>query len=304
MTARKRILITGANGFVASNVIWQADPNCEMHALSREPGPAPLKNLHWHVVNPANAEQVQQVFQGVRPDAVIHTAALASIDYCEAHQQLAREVNVGITQTLADLCAASGAKLVFCSSDTVFDGEHAPYRESDAPQPVNFYATTKVEAEKIVSQLGANGVIARLSLVVGLPILSQGNSFLATMIPALKAGHEVIFPTNEIRTPIDVITLARALNELAAGSHSGIFHLAGNDSLSRFVMVQRIAERLGFPKNQVIATDSSDMPGRAPRPRNVSLDNRRARVELKTPMRNLDEGLALALQSVKINPNK
>ncbi len=156
MTARKRILITGAHGFVAGNVIWQADPDCEMHALSREPGPAPRQNLHWHIVNPANTEQVQQVFKGVRPEAVIHTAALANIDYCEAHQQQAREVNVGITRELVDLCAASGAKLVFCSSDTVFDGEHAPYRESNLPQPINFYATTKLEAEQIVLQLGAN----------------------------------------------------------------------------------------------------------------------------------------------------
>ncbi|MBI3853923.1 MAG: SDR family oxidoreductase [Verrucomicrobia bacterium] len=296
----KRILITGANGFVASNVIWQADPDCELHALSRESGPSPRRNLHWHVVNSAEAEQLRQTFQSVRPDAVIHTAALASIDYCETHQQIAREVNVGITQTLADLCASSGAKLVFCSSDTVFDGEHAPYRETDMPRPVNFYATTKVEAEKIVSLLGASGIIARLSLVVGLPMLSQGNSFLATMIPTLKAGREVTFPTNEIRTPVDVITVARALIELAVGSHSGIFHLAGNDSLSRFAMAQRIAVRLGFPKQQIIATDSSDMPGRAPRPRNVSLDNTKARAELKTPMLSLDEGLALALQSRRI----
>jgi dTDP-4-dehydrorhamnose reductase len=297
----QRILITGANGFVASNVIWQAGPDCELHALSREPGASPRKDLHWHVVNPANPGQVQLVFQGTRPDVVIHTAALASIDYCEAHQQQARAVNVGFTQTLADLCAASGAKLVFCSSDTVFDGEHAPYRESDAPQPINFYATTKVEAEKIVSQLRVNGVIARLSLVVGLPILSRGNSFLATMIPALKAGREVTFPTNEIRTPIDVITLARALNELAIGSYTGIFHLAGNDSLSRFEMAQRIAVHLGFPSRLVVATDSSDMPDRAPRPKNVSLDNRKARAELTTPMCSLDEGLALALQSEKMH---
>jgi dTDP-4-dehydrorhamnose reductase len=301
MTARKRILITGANGFVAGNVIWQSDPDCELHALSREPGPAPRRNLHWHVVNPASAEHVQQVFQSVRPEAVIHTAALANIDYCETHQQQAREINIGITQTLADLCAASGTKLVFCSSDTVFDGEHAPYRETDLPRPINFYAVTKVEAEKIVSQLGANGVVARLSLVVGLPILSQGNSFLATMIPALKAGREVTFPTNEIRTPIDVITVARALNELAAGSHSGIFHLAGKDSVSRFEMAQRIAARLGFPSRLVVATNSSNLAGRAPRPRNVSLDNHKARAELKIPMRSLDEGLALALQSGKIN---
>ncbi len=293
----KRILITGAHGFVASNVIWQASADCELHALSREPGPPPRKNLHWHVVNPVNVGTVRQIFQTVRPDVVIHTAALANIDFCETHRELAREINVGITQELADLCGNTGAKLILCSTDAVFDGEHAPYRESDRPYPVNFYSQTKVEAEQLVSQLGANGVIARLSLVVGLPIMGKGNSFVATMIPTLKAGGEVAFPTNEIRTPIDVVTVARALNELAVGDHSGIFHLAGNSSLSRFEMAQRVATHLGFPGERVIPVDSSDMPGRAPRPRDVSLDNRKARAKLKTPMCNLDEGLALALPS-------
>jgi dTDP-4-dehydrorhamnose reductase len=297
----KRILITGAHGFVGSNVIGQAAPDCELHALSRQPGPPPRENLHWHVVNLADAEQLRRVFQSVQPDAVIHTAAMANIDYCETHRQLAREINVVVTQTLVDLCAAGGAKLVFCSTDAVFDGEHPPYRESDKPLPVNFYSETKVESEKLVSQLGANGVIARLSLVVGLPTLGRGNSFVAGLIPALKAGHKVTFPTNEIRTPIDVITVARALNELATSTHSGKFHLAGNDSLSRFEMAQRVATHLGFPSHQVVATDSSDMPDRAPRPRDVSLDNRKARAELKTPMRSFSEGLALASQSEKMH---
>jgi len=304
MAARKRILITGAHGFVGSNVMDQAGSDCEWHALSRQPGPPSRKHLHWHVANLAGVEQLRRVFQSVQPDAVIHTAAMANIDYCETHRQVARESNVGITQTLVNLCATRGARMIFCSTDAVFDGEHAPYQESDVPQPVNFYSETKLESEKLVSQLGANGVIARLSLVVGLPILGPGNSFVATMIPTLQAGGQVTFPTNEIRTPIDVVTVAQALNELAVGSHSGTFHLAGNDSLSRFALAQRVALHLGFPKERVLAVDSSDLPGRAPRPRDVSLDNRKVRAALKTPMRSLDEGLALALPSGKILSNE
>lgn len=300
----KRILVTGAQGFVGSNVIWQASTDCELHAISRQPGTSQRQNLCWHSVVLSEADQVQEVFHRVKPDAVIHTAAMANIDECETNQNLARQINIGITQTLADLCAASGAKLILCSSDTVFDGERAPYRESDVPQPINFYAKTKVEAEKIVLRLGANGIIARLALVVGLPTVGTGNSFLAAMIANLKAGRSVGVPSNEIRTPIDVITLARSLNELATADCSGIFHLAGNESLNRFEMAKRIAVRLGFASEQILASDTSMIPNRAPRPRNVSLDNRKMREKLKTPMCNFEEGLSLALESGEIVSDK
>src|SRR4029077_560131 len=121
------------------------------------------------------------------------------------------------TRQVSDLCRETGARLVFCSTDTIFDGEHAPYAEEDPPGPVNLYAETKVEAERIVQGLGTRAVIARLSLVVGLPVLGAGNSFLARMVATLKDGRSVGMTEREVRTPVDVITVGRALLELAAG---------------------------------------------------------------------------------------
>ena len=295
----KRLLITGAHGFVAGSVISQAGPDVELHAVSRGKAFSRSGGLRWHQLDPCDEGQLARCFDQVRPDSVIHTAALADIDFCEAHQELARMVNAGLTQTLAGLCARLGAKLVHCSTDTVFDGEHGPYREEDSPRPVNFYARTKVESENIVLQSGTSAVIARLAVVVGLPILGAGNSFLSRMIPSLKAGREIYVPPNEVRTPIDVITVGQALLELAASAHTGIFHLAGNDRLNRLDMTRRIAARLGFPISLIVSRDPGGIPGRASRPRDVSLDNSKARRELKTPMCSFDEGLALILQTAE-----
>jgi dTDP-4-dehydrorhamnose reductase len=236
-----------------------------------------------------------RLFEEVRPDAVIHTAAIADIDFCQAHPDLARAVNVELTRSLAGLCADMGTRLVFCSTDTVFDGEHAPYREDDPPGPVNLYAEAKVEAEQLVGGLGAQAAIARLSLVVGLPALGAGNSFLVRMLAELKNGRAVRFPAHEIRTPVDVITAGRALLELAAGDHHGIFHLAGSSRLTRLDMARQIAARFGFPEHLVEPQAADAAPGRAPRPRDVSLVNDKACAALKTPMRTLDEGLSLIL---------
>jgi dTDP-4-dehydrorhamnose reductase len=295
MTAKLKLVVTGAHGFVAGSVLAQASDEWELHAISRSPVSSPRDNLHWHVCDPLESGQMARLFREVRPQVVIHTAAMADIDVCQAQPELARAVNVSYTRSLATLCAETGARLVFCSTDTVFDGEHAPYGEDATPGPVNFYANTKVEAEQLVSRLGAQAVIARLSLVVGLPVLGAGNSFLARMVAALKEGRPVGMPAHEVRTPVDVITVGRALLELAAGSQHGIVHLAGRSRVSRFEMGRTIARRFGFPQDLITAQGPTASPGRAPRPRDVSLDNRKTRACLKTPARTLDEGLSLIL---------
>ena len=298
MNAKRNLVITGAHGFVAGSVLAQAESNWAVHAVSRGPEPDRRCAWQWHVCDSSAPDQLTRVFRQIQPHAVIHTAALADIDFCQAHPELAREVNVNLTRHLADLCAETKTRLVFCSTDTIFDGEHAPYREADRPAPVNLYAETKVEAERIVSGLGAQAVIARLALVFGLPVLGAGNSFLARLIATLKAGGTVGMSEHEVRTPVDVLTVGRALLEFAAGDHSGIFHLAGLSRVNRFELAQATAFRFGFPKHLVVQQPIAANPGRARRPRDVSLDTRRICAELKTPMRTLDEGLSLILDGV------
>ena len=293
MAAKKKLLITGAHGFVAGSILAQAGDDWQLHAVSRGQPFAGREKIRWHVCERADA--LSKLLEEVKPDVVIHTAALADIDFCEAHQELAREVNVELTRTYAGLCENQGARFVFCSTDAVFEGEHAPYGEADLPAPVNFYAETKVEAEGIAASLGSRSVIARLSLVVGLPVLGAGNSFLPRMIASFRAGRPVTVPAQEVRTPVDVITLGRALLELAGGSQHGIFHLAGTQRLNRFEMAQQIALHFGFSKELVIAQTEAP-PGRAARPRDVSLDNAKASAHLKTPMLDLAEGLSLIQQ--------
>jgi dTDP-4-dehydrorhamnose reductase len=302
MTTRRKLIVMGANGFVAGSVLAQAGEEWQVHAVSRRDPPARSGQLTWHTCDPLVPTQLTQLFREVKPAVVIHTAALADVDFCQANPELARAVNVGLTRTLVDLCGDTGARLVFCSTDTIFDGEHAPYNEAARPGPVNFYAETKVEAEQLVARLGAQALIARLSLVVGLPVLGAGNSFLARMIANLKDGRPVAATEREVRTPVDVITVGRALLELAADNHAGIIHLAGHDRLSRYGIAQRIAAGFGFPPDLIVAQAVADWPGRAARPQDVSLDNAKACAQLRTPMRTLDDGLSLILKMSETPP--
>lgn len=296
---KRRLMVTGCGGFVAGSVIRNVGTDWDMHALSRGGALLERERLTWHSFDPLDTERLISVFHQIEPHAVIHAAAIADIDYCEANKEVAEQVNVGLTEELARLCRQGRARMVYLSTDTVFDGKRGLYREEDPPGPLNYYAETKVRAEKIVARETDDSVVARLSLVMGLPMLGRGNSFLSRMMSAFEEGREVGVPADEIRTPIDVITLGRALTELAGNDFKGRIHLAGNDRLSRLEMVQRIAERLGYPTNLVVAKDPSGIPGRAPRPRDVSLDNTKARAVLVTPMRGLDDGLELVLAAKK-----
>lgn len=302
MNANKKLLVTGASGFVAGSILAQAGPEWELHTLSRG-RPADARNgVAWHSYDPLAARSLPQLFLDLRPDVVIHAAAMADIDVCQKEPQQARAVNVEFTRHLAELCSQTGSRLVFCSTDTIFDGEHAPYTEEDRPEPVNRYAETKVAAEEIVRELGTQGMIARLSIVMGLPLMGAGNSFLIRMLQSFREGHLVVLPEREVRTPIDVVTMGRALLELAGNDEHGIVHLAGSTSVNRLELARRIAARFGFPETLVVAQAAAD-PSRAPRPRDVSLVNSKARATLHTPMLELQDALSLILRTdVEMNP--
>lgn len=292
----RNVLITGAGGFVAGNIITRAGEGMTVHGLEKVPTDLAGDNLIWHVLDLQDSDALGEIFSTVQPEVVIHTAALSDIDYCQSHQEDAERVNVGITRTLVDLCAGAGVRMIYFSSDSIFDGRKGKYVEEDPPAPLHFYGKTKVQGEKIVQQGCDNWVIIRPSLVVGLPVLEAGNSFLWRMIKELKQGRTVAFPKQEIRSPLDVITLSRAVLELAGNNYRGILHISGNDTMDRFDMAQRIVGKLGYPPESVIDKKPVVNSGRAQRPRDVSLINVRAKAVLATPMLDFDQALELVIE--------
>jgi dTDP-4-dehydrorhamnose reductase len=295
-----KLLITGGGGFVAGSIIAQAAPEIELHALSRHRPEGLPGRVHFHTADITDFDAITELLNLIRPDAIIHTAAMANIDVCQKEPEQARLVNTDATKHLADQSVAVGAKLVFCSTDTVFEGTKGMYTEEDEPRGVNVYAETKIAAEQAVLAASKRHAVARLSLVMGLPVIGSGNSFLADLIRKLAQGQTMHYPFNEIRTPIDVITLGAALLELSGNDVSGIIHLAGNTRIDRYTMGGRIADYLNLPADQralISGTDSNAIAGRARRPNDASMDNGRARRLLNTPMKSLEEGLQLVMHN-------
>lgn len=292
-----KLLLTGGAGFVGENIIQQSNPDWEVHVIDQRRGEVSRAGLHWHPADLLNRQQLAALFAEIAPDAVVHTAAISDIDTCEANPDRAEQVNVGVTEAVVELCRQHETKMIYFSTDSIFDGEKTSYEETDPPTPLNVYARTKASGERAVMATAPYWVIVRPSLVMGLPVGEVGNSFLWKMIQSLKKGEQVAFPKAEIRTPVNVITLSRAVVELAHRPVSGHFHLSGNDSLSRYDMALRICRRLGYPEELVVDKKPTIATGRAKRPANVSLSNRKASMILETPMLGLDDGIDLVVQN-------
>lgn len=291
----KTIVLFGGGGFVGGNIAnialrrgWKV----VVADSSFRPG---LGEIEWRSVDIADKKEVHGLLAAVQADAVVNVAAIADIDRAERERELAWEVNVEGAKNIAEACASLGAKYIFFSSDAVFDGLRSAYTEEDGPSPLNYYGLTKAEAEKAVLAADPRAVVLRISLVLGFPV-TGGNSFCAGMAAKLSSGAELPCPVDEIRTPIDVLTLSESVLELAENGFVGLVHLGSTESISRYELTRRLAALLGYDERLVIErVPGRDEASRAKRHKNGIISVDKARRVLKTPMPGMDETIARAL---------
>jgi dTDP-4-dehydrorhamnose reductase len=269
-----RLLVTGASGQLGAYLLRRLHGTGGVTAWSGS-RTGTLFGAPLRPVDLGDEGAVATAFGEARPDAVIHAAAWARVGDCARDPETARRVNAGGTALLADLAAAAGARLVHVSTDLVFDGEHAPYREDDPAARVSVYGRTKLAAES-AARAAPRAVVARVSLLYG-PSLAGRPSFFDEQVAAMRAGRPLTLFADEWRTPLDLDTAAMALLALARADVTGVLHVGGPERFSRLEMGLRLARFLGVDAGNVIAARRADVPAAEPRPRDVSLDSSRWR---------------------------
>ncbi len=290
----KKIMIFGGSGFVGGNLAKIARAKGWYVSIADSFYRPGVEDADWKTINIAEKDAVDRVIEDTKPDAVVNVAAVADIDKAELEKDLAWQVNVEGARHVAESCARRGIRHVFFSSDAVFDGKGHRYIEEDEPNPVNYYGYTKAEAEKAVLGAHPQAVVIRISLVLGFPV-TGGNSFLAGLASKLKAGQEILCPADEIRTPVDVITLSECVLELAENDFSGMLHIGATGSINRYELTKKLARRMGFDEGLVKPRVSQDKPNRAPRHKNGIISVSRAQRVLRTKLLSLDEGIERAI---------
>jgi dTDP-4-dehydrorhamnose reductase len=218
-----------------------------------------------------DAEQVVRAFATVRPDCVIHTAALTKPDYCETRPEETRAVNVTGTRNIVEGCKGVGAKLIHISTDLVFDGKKGNYSEDDATQGINEYSRSKIAAERIVLDDSPDAVILRLSVLYG-PRHSAHPSFLDEILGRWQCGQAMAFFTDQYRNPTFAPQVAHAVEQILAQPRvHGLFHLGGADRLSRYEFALIVARLLGAQARLIGRASMFDHTGPAARPQDCSL---------------------------------
>jgi dTDP-4-dehydrorhamnose reductase len=298
----KKLLIFGGSGFVGGNMVVTA---CKRNWDVCIADNRPIPQAEWWLVNILDKDMVDKVIEDIKPTAVVNVAAVADIDQAEREQELADKVNVEGARYIAESCAKRGIRLVFFSSDAVFDGQGGFYNEEDIPNPINYYGRTKAEAEKAVLEVCPSAAIIRISLVLGFPI-TTGNSFFANLESKLREGNEILCPLDEIRTPVDVITLSECVLELCENDFSGVLHIGATDSINRYDLTRKITHRMGFDEKLLKAqTLVEPGPGRAPRHKNGIISVAKAKRILHTNLLSTDDGIKRAFieRPVRIKPS-
>ena len=232
-------------------------------------------------------DAVGRAWRADRPQLVIHCAAMSRSPDCQADPALARRVNVEVTRLLADL--AGDARLVFFSTDLVFDGREGAYAEDAAPNPLSVYAETKVEAERVV-RAHRRHLVVRTSLNGGTSP-TRDRSFNEEMRRAWRAGRSLRLFTDEFRSPTHASVTARAVWQLALRDVAGNCHVAGAERLSRFDIGRLVASRCPELSPRLEAGRLAEYEG-APRPPDTSLDCAKAQSLLSFRLPGLGEWLA------------
>lgn len=255
-----RELIIGAQGLVGS-------------ALARQIPDAVLgiqfeaKNKNQRYMDITKYETLFKVFAEFRPQIVYLCAAIAHVDKCE--EVTTNVVNVRGVTTVLRLCEQFESKLVFFSSSYVFDGEKLSwYDEDDAPNPVNNYGKQKLVMENLIVQSDLKHLVVRTVGVFGKE--RRKKNFAKQVISSVFAGQDVYAPNDQWMNPINSDDLARITINLAY-KKSGIFHVAGDECITKFEFAKRIATYFEYG-DKVIAKTSEEMNQKAKRPKMGCLD--------------------------------
>jgi len=281
----KKVLITGASGLLGRKLVkvlsegYEVIPTHNTHAVHPD-------SIRMDIVD---RNEVARVLSAVKPELVVHAAAETNVDKCETNRELAWSANAEGTRNIALACGKIGARLVYISTDYVFDGEKGLYAEKDEANPVNYYGVTKLEGERFVRELCEDCIIARTSVLYGWHP-SRAN-FATWVIDSLRNGKRISVVEDQYNSPTLADHLAEMIQMILKVPGSEIYHTAGGERISRYSFALKIAEAFNLNKALILPAKVADLAWAAKRPRDSSLCIDKIRKEIRVGRLSLDDAL-------------
>ncbi len=260
-----KVFVTGATGLVGSNLVKVAAEKYDAEVIAIIHRTKPIKSLPC-TEEPLNITDKQRVFQSIKkhnPDVVIHCAALVDAAFLEKNCKVGWKIFVEGTENIALACQQIKTKLIFVSTDWIFDGLNPPYEENSIPHPVNYYGVLKVVGETVVRSLCRDWAIARVAAVYGLnkavptPVPEKPYGFGSLVNYFLKkfqAGEEIREWKGYVNikaNPTLASDAADALMAIYVKNQKGIFHCCGRECISRADLAKKVAKVFNFDEELI-----------------------------------------------------
>lgn len=286
---KKKVIITGSSGLIGS--FLKKDFIQEFRVLGIDKKSSPSTDV---ILNLKKTDVLGNILDKERPDVIVNAAAVKDLIGCQNNTRDAWDINVGITDFLADYAGRNGTFFVQISSDMIFDGRKGNYLELNEPSPINWYGATKYAAELLTQEKARKFAICRTAQVFGpltkkdikdltvckkTGILTNQSLFPYFVIGRLRSGKIVFAPKN-ISSPTPVSLLSLFLKRIIEHNMIGIFHTVGAKKFNRYKLALGIAKEFNLPNSLIIAKDD---PTSYLRPKDVSLDSKKIRQLIEYP---------------------
>lgn len=291
-----KILITGSNGLLGQKIVKRClKHNIPFLATSKGENRNPdCPQEYYKELDITDPMQVGDLVFREQPTAIIHTAAITNVDYCEDHAEEAFLVNAHATMVLWETAKIVKAHFQLVSTDFVFDGENGPYKEADEVNPLSTYAKSKAMAEQYLLQdENTNWSIARTIIVYGTGNNLSRSNLILWALEALPKGEPMKLVNDQFRAPTWADDLAYGCVEIVKREQTGIFHLCGPETLAIDELVKRIAIYLGTDPSLITSISSDTLNQAAKRPPRTGFDLTKSRNLLDYDPKTIEETLKL-----------
>jgi dTDP-4-dehydrorhamnose reductase len=291
-TTVKRVLITGGTGLLGVAIQRFAPKDIQGFSVyfPERSLPVPLP-FPVFAADVSDRMKMQAVFEWAKPDVVIHAAAIGSVDFAERNREETKKVNVAGTEVVVELCQIIKSRLIYISSNAVFDGRTPFYSENAPVNPINYYGQLKVDAENVVRKSSISWAIVRPILMYGWPYPGERDNPVVWWLNSLKNGNPIKVVDNVLSKPLPAWSCADVVWALIQQNRTGIYHVAGRDHISLYRFALLTAEVFGLDASLITPVPDSYFPEIAPRPQDTSFDTTKMETELGVKTVGVRDGL-------------
>ncbi len=286
----KRLLVIGASGLLGNKILHVSKDNYDVYGTYVN---NIFQNKSCQIVklDITDAQSTTSLIEKISPDWIILSSAMTHVDLCEDEPKNAWKLNVDGPRNVALAAEKAGAKIMYVSTDYVFDGEKGRYNEEDTPNPINEYGRTKLEGENVIRKICKNSVISRVAVLYGWNPITGKQNFVNWVIDRLKNGKEVSLFKDQYVCPTFNANAAEVFIKMLENDLTGLYNVCGSDCVNRYEAGIKIAKTFDFDANLLLPTKLEQYEGSAKRPRNSCLNIGKLEKRLNIKMMNLDEGL-------------